>query len=106
MVRRQNRNARVTRHPRRDPVRDALRHAGQFREGDTLNRLLPLNLEGNVAGKLPGRFLEPLIEGGHVRGEYTKDGSRKLGTARILSWADSRRRSLAIPPASNVLGFY
>ena len=81
MVCRQNCDARIPWNPRRKPVRDALRHAGQFREGDSLNRLLPLNLKCNVVGELPGRFLEPLVEGGHVRGEYTKDGERKLGTA-------------------------
>src|SRR5271169_5956768 len=86
MIRRQNRHARISRNPRRKPVRDALRHAGEFRKGDSLNRLLPLNLKGNVVGKLSGRFLETLIEGGHVRSEYTKDGSGKLGTAAILHW--------------------
>src|ERR1039458_2066326 len=86
MVRRQNRDARVPWNPRREPARHALRHARQFRKGDALHRLLPLNLKGNVVGELPGRFLKPLVEGGHVRGEYTKDSSRKLGTASILGW--------------------
>src|SRR5260370_16794952 len=65
MVRRQNRHARVPWHPSREPVGYALRHPGQFRKSDTFNRLLPLNLKGNVIGERPGRFLEPLVEGGH-----------------------------------------
>ena len=74
MVRRQNRHTRIPWHASREPVRNALRHPSQFREGDPLNRLRPLNLERNVPGELPGRFLESLVEGGHVGGEYTKDG--------------------------------
>src|SRR5271157_2312899 len=65
MVRRQNGHARVSWHARREPVRHALRHPRQLREGDTLHRLLPLNLKGNVVGELPGRFLKSLVEGGH-----------------------------------------
>src|SRR5208337_442059 len=83
MVRRQNRHARVPWNPRREPVRYALRHPGQFREGDSLHRLRPLNLQGNVVGELPGRFLEALVESGHVRGEYTKDAWGKLGTGPL-----------------------
>ena len=72
------------RNPRREPVGDALRHPGQFREGDALDCLLALNLKGNVIGELAGRFLKALVEGGHVRGEYTKDSWGKLGTGPIL----------------------
>src|SRR5271157_4578069 len=87
MVRRQNRDASVPCNPRREPARHALRHPRQLREGDPLHRLPPLNLKGNVVGKLPGRFLKTLIEGGHgFGGEYTKDSSRKLGTTPILRW--------------------
>src|SRR5208282_4246036 len=74
MVRRQNRNARVPRHASREPMCHALRHPRQFREGDTLYRLLPLNLKGNVVGELPGRFLKPLVEGGHGSSERNDTG--------------------------------
>ena len=36
--------------------------------------------------ELPGGFLESLVEGGHVRGEYTKDGWGKLGSWPISKW--------------------
>src|SRR5271155_1173718 len=65
MIRRQNCHARVPWNPCREPVRHALRHSRQLREGDPLHRLLALDLKGNVLGKLLGRFLNSLVKGGH-----------------------------------------
>jgi hypothetical protein len=72
MVRCQDRHASIARNMGRKPVRHALRHARKFRESDALDRLLALNFKGNIVWKLAGRFLKTLVEGGHVRGEYTK----------------------------------
>jgi hypothetical protein len=74
MVCRQNRYAGIAGNPRREPVRDAFRHMGEFGESDALHRLRALDFEGYVIGEFTGGFLESLVEGGHVRGEYTKDG--------------------------------
>ena len=55
---------------------------------------LPLNLKRNVVGKLPGRFLEPLIEGGHVRRKYYRK-SRGMGWS--LDQPQLRKAFSALP---------
>src|SRR5271166_3156260 len=74
----ENGDARVAWNPRREPTGDTLCHTGEFGEGDAFDCLLPLNLEGNVVGELPGRFLKSLIEGGHGS-EKSYRKSRWLG---------------------------
>src|SRR5450631_2472756 len=96
MVRRQNGHARVPWNPRREPVGDALRHAGQFREGDAFNRLLPLNLKRNVVGELPGRFLKPLVEGGHGSEEILQGRTSEANPAPPPRPTE-RRASMRIP---------
>jgi len=85
MVRRQNRDARIPWHACREPARHALRHPRQFRKGDTLDRLLPLNLKGNVVGELAGRFLESLVEGGHRSKEILQGRTSEAKPARSSS---------------------
>ena len=84
------------RNPRREPVRDTLRHLGQFGEGNALDSFLSLNLKRNVVGELPGRFLESLVEGGHGSEEIlqgrTSEANPVLQRNTALAEAESGGR--------------